>query len=450
MPQLKVRPPQPIDPSVRALPEAIELQYQAPNLSQGSNLERLAMATGSIGFGALVITIAVLSVQSRMSYITVENAIVNAKTMEVQSTLEGNITAFNVQPGATIKAGNVLAMIEPIVTEDALSLKLQGEIDLLKAQKVQVLETQALLQGQSAGLEQQLAQLTDQRQQLASQNQSINRAKVNAAIVALGQQKAQIVSAVAKAAAAKIDYERYAALAAEGVISQQKVSQVNAVWQAMEAEVLQTKAALTAAEAQVETIEREIPEVIVPTSDQQVSLSQNLQAQSAKMQTLTTEIASKQAQLTAYQADRAKNGQIKAIKALTDGVVYRTMAHVGESVSRTTPMVTFIDCKSRWIEALVPAGQANRINRSQPVQVMLSGKSSPVTGQVESISGVNPDELKRQPQAIVPVTPENLNSQIPARVVVKLDQPQSFPPEGSMCGVGQSVKLTFSAANMPQ
>jgi membrane fusion protein, multidrug efflux system len=448
MSQLKVRPPQPIDPSVRALPEAIELQYQAPNLSQGSNLERLAMATGSIGFGALVITIAVLSVQSRMSYITVENGIVNAKTMEVQSTLEGNITAFNVQPGATIKAGNVLAMIEPIVTEDVLSLKLQGEIDLLKAQKVQVLETQALLQGQSAGLEQQLTQLTDQRQQLATQNQSINRAKVNAATVALGQQKAQIVSAVAKAAAAKIDYERYAALAAEGVISQQKVSQVNAVWQAMEAEVLQTKAALTAAEAQMETIDRAIPEVIIPTSDQHVSLSQNLQAQSAKIQTLTTEIASKQAQLK-DQSERAKNGQVKALKARIDGVVYRTTAHVGESVSRTTPMVTVIDCKTRWIEALLPASQVNRINRSKPVQVMIAGQVAAFSGQVESISGVNPDELKRQPQAIVPVTPDHLNGQIPARVVVKLEQPQAFPPEQNMCGVGQSVKLTFSTANTP-
>jgi membrane fusion protein, multidrug efflux system len=369
--------------------------------------------------------------------------------MEVQSTLEGNITAFNVQPGATIKAGNVLAMIEPIVTEDVLSLKLQGEIDLLKAQKVQVLETQALLQRQSAGLEQQLTQLTNQRQQLGTQNQSINRAKVNAATVALGQQKAQIVSAVAKAAAAKIDYERYAALAAEGVISQQKVSQVNAVWQAMEAEVLQTKAALTAAEAQLETIEREIPEVIIPTSDQQVSLSQNLQAQSAKIQTLTTEIASKQAQLKAYQSDRAKNGRVKAIKALTDGVVYRTTAHVGESVSRTTPMMTVIDCKTRWVEALLPASQVNRINRSKPVQVMIAGQVAAFSGQVESISGVNPDELKRQPQAIVPVTPDNLNGQIPARVVVKLEQPQAFPPEQNMCGVGQSVKLTFSTANTP-
>lgn len=106
--------------------------------------------------------------------------------------------------------------------------------------------------------------------------------------------------------------------------------------------------------------------------------------------------------------------------------------------------MSVVDCESRWVEVFIPASEVNRIDRSQPVYIKPVGSSQQLSGTIESINGINPDELKRQSQAVFPIVPSNSNGQVPARVVIKFENIEELPNVQNMCGVGQSLKITFS------
>ncbi len=446
--KLKIRPlPQNIQSTAMiASPKVIH--YKAPDLSRSTIWGRLAVTGGSLGFGVAVLGISAASFQYRLSYFSVENAIINGSTIDLRSPADGSISAFEVKTGQEVQAGQVLAKIKPLAINDTLGVKLQGELDVLRSQQHQIQQTLSLLNTQLRGLDQQEFQFTAQQQQLTAQGQSVNTAKVSAATLELDQHQAQIESAMAQAKAARVDYDRYAALAKEGGISEQKVSQVRAIWESAEAEVARTKAAQLAAAASIETLQEEAPVPLLTAShylqNQRINLMQAVQDQTASLNRLATEIAAKQTQLKAEQAVQTLRSLDINLQAPSDGKVFQTNSNMGEQVNRSTPLMTVVDCKNRWIEAFVPSEQATRFNRSKPVNVQISGKPEALSGQIESINGVNPDELKRQSQAVFPIVPANLSAQMPMRVVVKLKDNQDIPATQNMCGIGQSVKLTFS------
>jgi multidrug resistance efflux pump len=410
--------------------------------------ERLLIAGGAFGLGSVALAGTALAIGSRFNYLTVETGVINASVTELQSPLDGTITTITVKPGQPVKPGDLLAKVKPIAVEDTIGLKLQGEIDLLTTEKAQIRQTQALLQSQLLALDQQDTQLANQQNQIELQQRSINATKVNAAKVDLDRQRAMIASAIAKSRAAKVEYERYATLATAGVIAQQKLTQMIAVWEAAEAEVQQTKAALKSAEIQIRTLQQESPKPIYKTTDEQrLTLKRHLQEQQNKDRSLTTAITTKTKQLKTQRSQMKARSQPKAVKATSAGIIHHTMETVGGQVKRATPMISILDCRSRWVEALIPAKDADRINPAKPVQIMVPGQSKPLMGRIESMTGMNPEEIKRLPQAITPITPNRLSAQIPTRLVVEVEHlPESLNTQ-KMCGVGQGVTLTFATQN---
>jgi multidrug resistance efflux pump len=417
------------------------LPKHLPSLVQTPLLERIFIATLALGLGTLAIATAVLTVRARVSYLTIDTAIVNAPVTELQSPLDGTLMDVVAQPGKPVKVGDLLAKIKPIATEETLLSKLQGEIDVLTAQSNQVGETQALLAGQLQSLDQQDSQVAAQQNQMVLQQRSIDQAKVNAATVELEQQRAAITSTTAKAFAAKTEADRYATLAQEGVLSRQKADQVKTVWQAAEAEVLQARAALKSAEARLATVGERPLSPPANTIEQRLSLGRNLQEQTSKRQTLTAEIATKRAQLKVQQTQQKTRSQSQVLKAPTNGIIYRTLESNGAQISRTKPLLNIADCSNRWVEALVLSRDAAKIDRTQPVQVIIPGQSQPLIGEIESLAGMNLEEVKRLPQAVSPIAPTQLAAQIPTRIVVKV----ANIPEGqqNMCGIGQTAQLKF-------
>jgi multidrug resistance efflux pump len=442
MPELQVTP---IVPSSITSNPSI---YQPPDLSKSTLLGRLAIASGSLGFGALVLTASAWAVQSRMLYFTVDNAVVNAKTVELRSPQEGSIVEFNVKPGSEVVAGQIMAKIKPPIEAEAATLKLKADLDLLNAQKSQVEQTLVLLNTQLNGIAQQELQLTSQQSYLDSHGRSVNNAKVQAATVDLSQYQAAIDAATTKATAAKIDYDRYVSLAAEGAISQQKVSQIKAVWDGTEADVVKANAAKVSAQASIRALEQEAPiDSLAATSSlqgQRINVMQSIQEQKVKFSTLSTEIIGKEAQLKVQQTKTKNQLEETQIKTPINGRVYQTTSDKGEQVSRSSPLMSVVDCESRWVEVFIRASEVNRIDRSQPVHITPVGSSKQLSGTIESINGINPDELKQQSQAVFPIVPSNSNGQVPARVVIKFKNIEELPNVQNMCGVGQSLKVTFS------
>ena len=443
MPELQVRPSLP--PSIESKNSSI---YQPPDLSKSTLLGRLAIAGGSLGFGALVVTASAWAVRSRILYFTVDNAVVNAKTVELRSAQEGSIIEFNVQPGSEVIAGQIVAKIKPTIEAEAATLKLKTELDLLDTQKSQVQQTLVLLNTQINSLEQQELQMISQQSDIDNHGRSVNKAKVEAATINLLQYQATIDAAITKATAAKIDYGVYSSLAAEGGISQQKVAQTKAVWDAAQADVVKANAAKVSAQASIVALEQEAPiDSLAATSSLQgerINIMHSIQEQTVKISTLTTEIIGKKVQLKVQQTEAKNQLEDAQIKTPINGRVYRTTSDQGEHVSRSSPLMSIVDCQSRWAEVLIPASEVNRIDRSKPVQINPVGSSQQLSGKVESINGINPDELKRQSQAIFPIVPTNSNAQVPARVVIKFKNIEELSNVQNMCGVGQSLKITFS------
>jgi multidrug resistance efflux pump len=431
------------------LSEIDPTSYQSPDLSKSTIVGRLAVTGGSLVFGTLVLSVTVVAAQHRLNYFTVDNALVNGPTIVLRSPIDGTLATFVAQTGQAVEGGHVLAKVSPIAVTDTLRLKLQGEIDVLQTQRSQIQQTLVLMNVQRQGLDQQDAQFAVQQEQLNSQSQSLNQAKVSAATIGLGQYAVLIDSAITKARVAQVEYDRYAALAIAGGISQQKATQMKAAWESAEAEVVYAKSVQSGAAAAADSLQEEAP-VPLPTvsnalQNQRLMLMQTIQDQTATLSQVTTAISAKQRELQVHQANIKVQSQATELKAPSSGMIFRTTSNRGEQVDRSTPLITMVDCNSRWIEAFIPAAQANRINRSRPVQVALTGqKTPPFSGRIESLNGINPDELKHQSQAVFPIVPANLNTQVPVRVVVKLKIKQDIPITQSMCGIGQSVKLTFS------
>ena len=434
-----------VQPSIASKNSSI---YQPPDLSKSTLFGRLAIASGSLGFGVLVLTASGWAIQSRMLYFTVDNAVVNAKTVELRSPQEGSIVEFNVEPGSEVVAGQVMAKVKPIIEAEAATLKLKADLDLLNAQKSQVQQTLVVLNTQLNGIAQQELQLTSQQSYIDNHGRSINNAKVKAATTGLSQYQAEIDAAVIKAKAAKIDYNRYASLASEGAISQQKVAQIKAVWDGTEADVVKANAAKVSAQASIIALEQEAPiDSLAATSSlqgQRINVMQSIQEQTVKFSTLSTEIMGKEAQLKVQQTETKNQLEEAQIKTPINGRVYQTTSDKGEHVSRSSPLMSVVDCESRWVEVFIPASEVNRIDRSQPVQINPVGSSQQLSGTIESINGINPDELKRQSQAVFPIVPSNSNGQVPARVVIKFKNIEELSNVQNMCGVGQSLKITFS------
>jgi multidrug resistance efflux pump len=196
---------------------------------------------------------------------------------------------------------------------------------------------------------------------------------------------------------------------------------------------------------------------------QRAQLLHSIQAQSMLIKTLEAQVASsgnqfKQAQVL-YQSRQSwlnarqeinRQPEFQVMSAPFSGVVYSTEREQGEQVNQLEPVLTVLDCNDLWIETVVRANEARRIDTQKPVSVHMSGYSQAVTGEVDliqpisSIQGVEERSKLMQVQALLPAIPATLVGQPLVRVTVRIPPPPEHEQSERFCGIGQSVSLTFS------
>ncbi|WP_323808636.1 HlyD family secretion protein [Nostoc sphaeroides] len=132
------------------------------------------------------------------------------------------------------------------------------------------------------------------------------------------------------------------------------------------------------------------------------------------------------------------------------GVVYSTEHEQGEQVTNSERIMTLLDCNNLWIEAVVRADEASRIDTKKPVNVQIRGYSKTITGEIDllqpisSIQGIDERAKLMQVQALLPTIPPTLVGQPLTRVTVKIPPPPGHTNSQQFCGLGQSARLTFS------
>lgn len=443
--------------------------------------QRLVIGTAFVFLGAAVVAAGGATIKYRLTNLIVEDGLINGRIVRLQAPTNGNIKAFYAQPGVSVRPGQVLAQIdtERSPQEEQFRSQLErSQTERLERSQAEQISSQLELShlagevqtnaSQLAAAKQSLNFLKNQLQTLKNQHDAVQGVDVQIASQGVSQQQAAVESAVAKATSNRSKYERYQQLLAEGAVSQQQTEILQFAWESADAEVKQTKAALNSAQAFLNATKNGIAfsnqNAIGGTlSDQRSKLLQTIQAQETLISNLEAQISSSRQQLNKAQSlyknrqpvaiapvSYPRSRQLLEVSAPFAGVVYSTEHEQGEQVINSERILTLLDCNNLWIEAVVRADEASRIDTKKPVNVQIRGYSNNITGEIDllqpisSIQGIDERAKLMQVQALLPTIAPTLVGQSLTRVTVRIPPPPQHTNSQQFCGLGQSARLTFS------
>ncbi|MEH2359107.1 HlyD family secretion protein [Nostoc sp.] len=438
---------------------------------------RFLLGTMFVALGATATVLGAASIKYRLSNIVVDNVAINGRIVRLTAPTNGSIQAFYAKPGVAVKSGQVLARIHTQPTLQEQNQEQQLRLQLEKSQDERIrwqLEHSQLLgevqsdTNQLVAARQSLDLFKNQLQTLENQYTALQGVDIKLANETVNQQQAAVEAAVAKATSAEVDYQRYQELLAEGAISRQLVEKLHFSWKSADAEVKQTQATLRSAKAALNASQKGVAfssqdNVRDSLSQQRTKLLQAIQQQQAIASTLEVKIVSGKQQLK-RSVDLSQNRptlasldkkipstpQLQAITAPFAGVIYSTEREQGEQVNQAQPVLTLLDCNDLWLETVVWADDASRIDTQKPVKVKFAGSAQTVSGEVDviqpisSIQGIEERSKLMQVQALLPTISPNLVGKPLARVTVKMPPPSAHTQSQRFCGLGQAASLTFS------
>ncbi|WP_421658171.1 HlyD family secretion protein [Leptothermofonsia sp. ETS-13] len=290
-----------------------------------------------------------------------------------------------------------------------------------------------------------LALLNQQLQSLNGQDQTLQTVNTKIASDDVSKNRAGVDAAIAAEKAARLEYERYRKLAADGAVSRQLVEQLQAEWLAAQAVVSQAKAALNSTQTSLYALSGGVPlNKSSSLQEQRLSLGRSIEAQESVIKTLETELVTNRKQLQQAKANLSDRRDIE-VTAPFAGVVYTTEHDAGEQIDRPDVLLTLLDCNDLWVETLVNAEQANRIDAEKPVRVQMVGESGTLVGKVELVEAMSRAELaKDSARSLLPTVPSQLAGQPIARVVVRIPPTTQQEEALKLCGVGQTARVTFN------
>lgn len=267
--------------------------------------------------------------------------------------------------------------------------------------------------------------------------------------------QAKVLEAQAALAEAKATMEVTAiGVSVDGsVVSQEEVERLKSEWEAAEADVLRARADLEGTQTQMSASQLGVPTGEYHTTKtnlqaQRLELLQKMQEQSNLVATLQTQVSQGQLQLKNAQSPYNDTQKLE-LAAPFSGVVYQTERERGEKLNKSEFVLSLIDCNELWVEAIVNAKQASRIDVNKPVRVRVEGYGKNLNGEValmqpvSSIQSIEERTRLMQVQALTPSIPPNFVGQPLTRVTVKIPPPPNAEQSMKFCGVGQAANLTF-------
>ncbi len=404
--------------------------------------QRFLIGSAFLALGLSAVSIGASSIFYQLTHMSVRGGLVNGRTVRIQAPIDGTIQDFYARPGANVRSGQVLALMQPLtlmendVVPTSVSLPTPSVDQTLPIQL-------AVAQQRLSMLRQQAKELEQRYQSVQTTTSTIAREDLNSATAAVD-------AAIAQEATAQTEYERFRMLLEDGAVSQQKVDELESVWKTAQSEVEQARSEKNIAQVRLDALRSQAP-IQSSTEDlqnQKRRLLQDIQAEVARIQILESELQSQQIQtqtsLTAGSVEASPTVSTVPITAPFDGVVYNTRRDVGEQVDRPNVLLSVLDCQDLWVEALVSVDQARRIDADKPVRVQLPSNDETMVGEIEFVNAVSNGTLREsRAEALLPAVPASLVGQPIARVRVSIPPTSMQEQTHQFCGVGQAVTLTF-------
>ena len=253
---------------------------------------------------------------------------VDSNQVIVSAQVEGRIQKLLVDEGTPVKAGDLIAVLDP---------------SELQAQEAAATATIASLQHKVAEM-----QHTEQSTSGSTSSDVANaQAKLSSA-------KAQLLQAKATLERTESDSRRTIELAKTGVASDQERVQAETNLQAAQANVQAQQDLVTAAQADLSS-----------------AIARTQQADAAKSTVAATEADLKTAIAQKNQAE-VRLGYTNIVAPVTGTVSVRA-ARQGEVVNIGAPIVTIVDLSDTWVRAAIPETYADHIGYGDVLRVRLPG-----------------------------------------------------------------------------
>ncbi len=303
------------------------------------------------------------------SYESTDDAQVDGHLMPLSARISGYILKVNVNDNEYVKAGTVLAEIDPRVYQVAVD---QAQANL----------STAIATAHSLRITVPITHVSTSSQVSAAQAGIEN---ANAAVAAAESQyaadEAQLTRAQADNVKAQADLQRYSQLIAKEEISQQTYDAAVATAKASASAVKAAQASAAAAEQQVGQAKAGLAEAqanlrAAQTGPQQVS-SARAKAQSALATVQQKQAALEQAEL---------NLGYTKIYAPVDGVVMKN-AEVGMNVTPGQQLFTIVPLNDVWITANFKETQLHYMKPGDRAEIHVDSNGHTYKGHVDSIAG---------------------------------------------------------------
>ncbi len=303
------------------------------------------------------------------SYESTDDAQVDGHLMPLSARVSGYIARVNVDDNQVVRAGTVLAELDPRDYQAALD---KAQADLAAA----------IATAQSAGITVPITHISTTGQISSAEADVLSsQAGVEASQRQYDASQAQLTEAEANNVRAQSDLTRYQELISKQEISHQLYDQAVATAKASAASVSAAQAAAAAAEQQVSQARAKLAQSEAnlrtsQTGPQQVA-STRAQARSAAAAVQQRQAALEQAQL---------NLTYTKIYAPVDGVVMKN-AEVGMNVQPGQQLFTIVPLSEVWFTANFKETQLHYMRPGQHAEVRVDANGHVYKGHVDSIAG---------------------------------------------------------------
>lgn len=303
------------------------------------------------------------------TYESTDDAQVDGHLMPLSARISGYVISVNVDDNQEVKAGTVLAEIDPKDYQVAL--------DQAKAQLAD-----AEASAQALNINVPIASVNSSSQISVSEADVENsRAGIAVAEDQLEAAKAQVAQAQANDVKAQNDLIRYKQLVDKQEISQQQFDQAVAAAKASSATVASAHATATAAAQQVTQAKSRLAQSQANLQNAQTGPKQ---VASTKARAISSDATVQQRQAAVEQAEL--NLQYTKIMAPVDGIVSKN-AEVGMNVTPGQQLFTIFPLNDVWVTANFKETQLKHMRQGQPVKITVDANGRTYNGKVDSIAG---------------------------------------------------------------
>jgi membrane fusion protein (multidrug efflux system) len=389
------------------LPEQVEKKYDAnrdnaPELDEESPEKKSRRKLIVIAVITLLVIGAALFYWHSTFTEDTDDAQVDGNLYQVSSRIAGQVIKVYVEDNQEVKAGDLLAEIDPKDFQVALE---QAQANLASAEAAAIqanvnvpitnISTRTTISTTSSDVQGAQAAVAQAVKQVAAANARVEQAKANAKKTDL-------------------DVERYGPLVEKDVISKQQYDAAVAAAAANRASVLEAESTLIAQQEGVRQAQQKLAQARSTAMEASKNAPSQVKAQEAKYNAAMADVKQAQAKV-----DQAKlNLSYTHILAPTAGIVNKKNVNIGQNLSSGQDLLTIVPLTNLWVTANFKETQLERMRPGQKVVIKvdaLGGKK--FHGVVRQIGGATGSRLSLFP-------PENATGnyvKVVQRIPVRID-----------------------------